>query len=299
MVTAAPVVTLLYVPGDRPDRVRKALDSAADVVIVDLEDAVAPSAKVAAREVLATVTAEDAVRVQVRVNAVGTPWHDQDLEAVRGMPPLAGVRVPKCRSVDDVLGVAGQVPGVALHLLLEDALGVERAFDLASAHEQVASLGLGEADLRSALGVTVEEGLTWCRSRVVVAASAAGLAPPQMSAWTELGDLDGLAASCRLGRGLGFVGRTAIHPSQLPVIERAFAPAPEEVARAREVVARVAGAAEAGAGTVVLPDGGFVDVAMIQAAERTIALGERSQQGQHRRTHGSPAAWPRPTPTDS
>lgn len=280
------ILTLLYVPGDRPDRVRKALASPADGVIVDLEDAVAPSAKAAAREVLGSLSAAECARVQVRVNAVGTPWHEEDVAAVAALVEgamgtgstgqgLLGVRVPKARAVEEVRALAGLMPGVPLHLLLEDALGIERAYDLATAHEQVASLGLGEADLRSDLGVTEGEGLTWARSRVVVAARAAGLPPPLMSAWTHVADSEGLAASCRRGRAMGFLGRTAIHPAQLAVIESAFRPSDAEVARAREVVERVRDASEGGAGTVVLADGTFLDVAMVRAAQRTLELGER------------------------
>lgn len=280
-----PVLTLLYVPGDRPDRVRKALASAADVVIVDLEDAVAPGAKDTAREVLGSLSPADCLRLQVRINAVGTPWHDDDLGAVGDLvsragagddqPPLASVRVPKSRSVEEVSELARRLPGVPLHLLIEDALGVERAFDLATSHPDVASIGLGEADLRSDLGVDGDDGLVWSRSRVVVAARAAGLAPPAMSVFPRVKDLEGLSESCRVGKRLGFLGRAAIHPAQLPVIEEAFAPTATEVSRAGEVVERVQTAAAGGAGTVVLDDGSFLDVAMVRAAERTLRLARR------------------------
>ena len=193
MVTLPEVVlTLLYAPGDRPELVAKALAGPADVVIVDLEDAVAPSAKEAARATLSGLTAELCTRVQVRVNALGTPWHEDDLAAAAAMPPTAGVRVPKVTAPHQVVDLAAQLPGVRLHLLLEDALGVERAFELATAHEAVASIGLGEADLRSDLGVESEEGLAWARSRVVNAARAAGLPAPQMSVYATLRDPDGL-----------------------------------------------------------------------------------------------------------
>jgi citrate lyase subunit beta/citryl-CoA lyase len=283
--SAEPVLTLLYVPGDRPDRVQKALASVADVVIVDFEDAVAPTAKATAREVLGSLSPEDCRRVQVRINPVGTPWHVDDLGAVAdlvnrvgvddGQAPLAGLRVPKSRTVEDVTELARRLPGVPLHLLLEDALGVERAFDLATSHHQVGSIGLGEADLRSDLGVADDDGLVWCRSRVVVAARAAGLVAPAMSVFPQVKDLAGLSMSCLVGKGLGFLGRAAIHPAQLPVIEEAFAPTVTEVERATEVVQRVQTAAAAGAGTVVLDDGSFLDVAMVRAAEDTLRVARR------------------------
>ncbi|MFC8598129.1 HpcH/HpaI aldolase/citrate lyase family protein [Isoptericola sp. NPDC057191] len=284
--SAAPPLALLYVPADRPERVVKALASGADAVLVDLEDAVAPAAKPAARENLAGLLSDldgpapqgpsGGPAVQVRVNHAGTPWHADDVDAVRALPVGVGVRVPKVESADEVRALAAALPGRALHLLLESALGVERAFDLATASPQVASLALGEADLRSDLRVDDEAGLAWPRSRVVVAARAAGLPAPVMSAYTHVRDLDGLDASCRAGRALGFWGRTAIHPAQLATIRTAFAPAPDEVARAREVVRAVADATGAGTGTVVLPDGTFLDVAMVERARWTLAVHARA-----------------------
>lgn len=280
-VPAVPPLTLLYVPADRPDRVAKALASGADAVLVDLEDAVAPSAKDEARGHLAELLGglgpgPVGPSVQVRVNHAGTPWYADDVAALADLPRVVGVRVPKVEAVAEVRALAASLPDRGLHLLLESALGIERAFDLATASSQVESVGLGEADLRSDLRVDDEAGLTWARARVVVAARAAGLPAPAMSAWTHVRDLDGLAASCRAGRALGFCGRTAIHPAQLSTIRDAFAPGPGEVDRAREVVRAVAEAADAGSGTVVLPDGTFLDVAMVERARWTLGLAERA-----------------------
>jgi citrate lyase subunit beta/citryl-CoA lyase len=270
-------LTALYVPGDRPDRWEKAIATGADVVIIDLEDAVAPSRKDGARAELAALPHVSDTMFQVRVNARGTGWYDADLEAVAALPADIGVRVPKVQSPDDVEALAEQIGGRAIHALIESALGVERAFEIATAG--VRSIGLGEADLRSQLGLVRgpdgEPGLLWARSRVVNAAAAAGIAAPMMSVYADIADLDGLAVSCAAGRALGFVGRAAIHPAQLATIEAAFTPTPDEVARAREVITRVATAAAGGVGTVVLDDGTFLDVAMVDSARRTIALADR------------------------
>lgn len=267
------MLTALYVPADRPDRVAKALASGADCVIVDLEDAVAASHKETARAALAEALSGDLdVPVQVRVNPRGPAWHDADLAAVSELDPAVGVRLPKVSGPEDVAAARSVLPDREVHALIETALGVERAFQIASGG--VASVALGEADLRAELGLAAgeegEPGLAWVRSRLVVAAAAAGLPSPQMSVYADVRDLDGLARSCARGRALGFAGRTAIHPAQLPVIRDAFAPTEAELARAQEIIDRV-GAAEAdGAGTVVLEDGTFLDVAMVRAARRML-----------------------------
>ncbi|MCX4693858.1 CoA ester lyase [Streptomyces sp. NBC_01408] len=266
------ILTWLYAPGDRPAVVAKALGCGADAVIVDLEDAVPASRKEYARTATAELLAErPAVPVHVRVNALDSPWGGVDLAALAGRRGLAGLRLPKISAPEQVAAVADRTGGVALYALLESALGVERAFEIARAHPALRGLSLGEADLRADLAVSAGTGLDWCRSRVVVAARAAGLVPPAQSVFPDIRDLEALAASCSRGRSLGFLGRAAIHPRQLPVIERAYLPAPAEVAAAHEVLA----AARATPGALALPDGRFVDPAVVAAAHRTLALAAR------------------------
>lgn len=276
-----PIVTALYAPADRPERFAKALDSGADAVILDLEDAVAASRKAEARAALSDFASlwEDrgdrAPAVQVRINAIGSSPHGADLDAVAALPAAFGVRVPKTQSAADVATVRAAAPGRAVHALLESAISIERAFEIADAG--VASLATGEADLRAELGVPAgpegEPGLAWSRARVVNAAAAAGLPSPLMAVYADVADLGGLEASCRLGRALGFGGRTAIHPRQLDAIRRTFTPDAGQVARAQGIVDRVRAAAADGTGAFVLEDGTFIDVAMVRAAERILARG--------------------------
>src|SRR6185437_11370484 len=129
----------------------------------------------------------------------------------------------------------------------------------------------GEADLRADLGVSDDAGLTWARSRVVVAARAAGLPAPVQSVYPDVANLDGLADSCRMGRALGFRGRAAIHPAQLPVIAEAYRPDPAEVEAARRVVEAFASATVTDTGAVALENGAFVDLAVVRQAERLLA----------------------------
>ncbi|GAA3034820.1 HpcH/HpaI aldolase/citrate lyase family protein [Streptomyces glomeratus] len=272
-----PPLTLLYAPGDRPEVVGKALLSGADVVLVDLEDAVAPDRKEFARAATAERLSErPPVPVHVRVNALDSPWAEADLAALWALPGLSGLRLPKVTSPSDVVRVAertvsGTGGTVPLYALLETALGVERAFAIASAHPALRGIALGEADLRADLGVRADAGLDWSRARVVVAARAAALPPPAQSIYPDTRDLEGLAASCARGRTLGFLGRAAIHPRQLPVIERAYAPTVEEISRAEEVLK----AAVRDPGAQALPDGRFIDTAVVREAYTTLSLARR------------------------
>jgi citrate lyase subunit beta/citryl-CoA lyase len=252
----APPLTWLYVPGDRPDRVEKALASAAHAVIVDLEDGVAPGAKAEAREnVVALLAREGEKPVYVRVNA----GEAEDLDAVAPLH-LTGIVVPKVARPEDVPETAHPV-----HCLIESAAGVEAAYEIARA-PGVAGISLGESDLRSETGA-LEAGLDWARSRIVNAAVAAGLPRPQQSVYPHVDDDDGLARSCARGRELGHLGRAAIHPRQLPIIERAYLPTAAELERAQATVERLEAA---GAGT--LGGGEFVDAAMLGAARQVVAL---------------------------
>ncbi|MFE8965450.1 HpcH/HpaI aldolase/citrate lyase family protein [Streptomyces albogriseolus] len=270
-------LTWLYAPGDRPDVVAKALAAGADVVVVDLEDAVAPDRKAYARAATAELLRDpQPVPVHVRVNALTGPWGPADVTALAPAPGLSGLRLPKVSSPSDVVRVARRAVSARggsppLYALLETALGVEHAHAVATAHPALRGITLGEADLRADLGVREDAGLDWCRARVVVAARAAGLAPPAQSVHPDIRDLEGLEASCVRGRALGFLGRAAIHPRQLPVIERAYLPTEREIEQAE----RVLKAAVATQGAQALPDGTFVDAAVVTAAHRTLALAHK------------------------
>ncbi|WP_329115904.1 HpcH/HpaI aldolase/citrate lyase family protein [Streptomyces sp. NBC_01465] len=272
------VLTWLYVPGDRPEVVAKALHSGADVVLVDLEDAVAPDRKAYALDATAELLASGAPGpspVHVRINALNGPLAEHEVRTLAPLPGLAGLRLPKTDSADQVRAVAAWAADAPAELplfpLLESALGIEYAYEIATATQSVRGLALGEADLRADLGIADETGLAWPRSRVVVAARAAGLVPPAQSVYPNVRDLEGLAASCARGRALGFLGRTAIHPRQLPVIERAFLPTAQDLEAAEEIVK----AAATDSGALALPDGRFVDAAVVEGAQRTLALAAR------------------------
>lgn len=246
----------LYVPGNRPDRFAKAAATGAEVII-DLEDAVPAVDKAAARAHARAWTGRAEATFQVRVNAPGSADLVADLAALPASVPL---RVPKVERPEDLEALAGR----PVHVLVESALGVENLLGIATA-AGVRSIALGEADLAAELGLEGEEAFGWVRSRLVVAARAAGLPAPMMSAYPALADLDGLAASCERGRRLGLRGRTAVHPRQVPVIRTAFAARPEDRAWATEVLAALDGP-----GVATLADGSMVDAAMARRARAII-----------------------------
>jgi len=281
-VTLAPAPlarSYLYVPGNRPERFAKALGSAADAVVIDLEDAVPPQEKASARESVAqALRSPPRGQIWVRVNAVASGLAGDDIAAAAS-PNLTGVRIAKVESADDVRYVASALAsagcGARIQCLIESALGLERIAELARADAAVSGVALGETDLAADLGTETDEGLHYARGRCVVAARAAGLAPPVQSVFVDVGDEDGLRRSTEAGRALGFVGRSAIHPRQLEVINDVFTPGAERVRDARELIEALERASDAGSSAFLLANGRFVDPAVVEAARRTLDLAAR------------------------
>lgn len=270
------IITGLYVPGDRPDRFDKAVATGAGMVILDLEDAVAPTSKEAA---LAAVTAWLRARaprnpeepglsgkspvLQVRVN----PGGEHEIAAVRASGVSVELRVPKVEDGSGLDHLARLAGGLPITALIESARGVENAAVIA-AHPAVARIALGESDLASDVGSRDPAVLDYARIRIMFAARAAGLPAPMLSAYPDIRDLDGLRADTERGKMLGWVGRTAIHPSQLAVINDVFKSTLEELEWARAVISAVASG-----GVATLGSGEMVDPAMLGRAKGI--LGER------------------------
>ena len=281
-ITALPVRSYLYVPGSDPRRIEKALASEADAVILDLEDAVAPSRKEEARKTVAEVLrSEHEKPIFVRINAPGSALADEDIEAVIALR-LSGLRLPKAESPEAVRHVAERLENLGceagIQCLIESALGLELAFEIARAHEKVVGMSLGEADLAADLGVRGDAGLLYARSRVVAATRGAGLPSPVQSVYTNVRDKDGLRRSTEEGKNMGFVGRSAIHPAQIEVINEVFTPTEEEVAEAKELLSRLEESAGTGTGAFALEDGRFVDEAVVGSARLTLALARRDRE---------------------
>jgi len=245
------------------------------MVILDLEDAVAPERKDAARDAvldwLAAFRPGDERHpalavVQVRIN--GGERGDDDVRALAGSPTAIELRVPKVETPEQLDVLAGLASGLPVTALVESALGVENAYAIA-AHPAVTRLALGESDLASELGTRAPAVLDYARIRLLYAARSAGLEAPMMSAFPDIRNLDALRADTLRGRESGWFGRSAIHPSQLPVIHEAFAPTDAELAWAREVLS----VGEAG-GVATLASGEMVDAAMLGRARSILRTAE-------------------------
>ncbi|EFL19670.1 CoA ester lyase [Streptomyces sp. C] len=261
--------TWLYVPGDRPERFGKALACGADAVVIDLEDAVAPLRKAAAREAVVGFLDRGHRRpVYVRVNPPGRGG-EEDLTALRGTR-VSGVRIPKCERPAQVAEAARLLPGVPLVPLLETALGIEHAHALATGHAMVSGLAFGEADLAAELGTGHRDVLDAAAHRVLLAAAAARLPRPPLSVFPAVRDLDGLAVDCVRGRERGFFGRSVVHPAQVAVVNSVFTPRAGEVDAARRLVESVERAGASGTGAWLDENGGLVDAAALRRARAVL-----------------------------
>lgn len=256
--------TFLFVPGDRPDRFDKAVRSGTDVVIIDLEDAVAPDRKAMAREATRAwlVAGGEAV---VRVTASGAEGYSEDVDAVADL--ATAIMLSKCENSDQVDDLRREtlrkVPVIAL---VETPTGVSNVEAICRA-DGVVRLALGNVDLAAQLGVAPDEddALLYARSRLVFASAAAGLAAPIDGVTTDVGDEARVAADGRRGQSLGFAAKMCIHPRQVAVVAEAMAPSQAELVLARAVIAF-----DAGGGVGVL-DGEMVDAPVIARARRTVA----------------------------
>jgi citrate lyase subunit beta / citryl-CoA lyase len=255
----------LFAPGHNPKLLDRVFDAGADAVMLDLEDAVPPEAKDTARRMVAGALGER--EGWVRVNAVRTAACEADLGAIAGL--AAGIRIPKVESAEDAQWVADRAAGTPLICAIETARGVLAAEEMATV-AGVRHLSMGGVDLRRDLNAGDGNVHTlYVRSHLVIVSRAAGLEPPIDSVYPRLDDEAGLREQTEFARSLGFFGKSAIHPRQLPVLHAAFTPAEDEVAWANEVL----GAFESSGGDALrLPSGEFVDLPVAERARRVLEL---------------------------
>ena len=276
-----PLRSVLYMPSSNERALEKAKSIACDGLILDLEDAVAPDAKPAARDAACAAAASGEYgrrTVTIRVNGIGTEWHDDDLAAAAEAGPDAVV-VPKVNSAEEVhrlvdaLERAGAPDHTSLWAMVETPVAILDALAIARSSERLTAFVLGTNDLVKELHAEHVPGrapILPSLHHALLAGRAAGVAVLD-GVYNDVKDLDGFLAECRQGREMGFDGKTLIHPGQVEGANEVFAPSEEAVADARGILE----AWEAGSGSgVVTYNGRMVENLHVESARRTLSIHE-------------------------
>ncbi len=272
--------SLIFVPGSNPALFPKALRSGADVVTVDLEDAVAPADKAKARaqtvELFAAPQSNEGVERIVRINSLRTAEGLADVQAIIEAPnPPPAIMLPKVKSAEDIRVhdelLSGPCAHIRFHIIIETNQGLEACFDIARASPRTDSMLFGGVDMAAELRVQPSwEALVYARARLVHAAASAGLDlidVPFMDLSDQAG-LEGEAANCAR---LGMTGKAAIHPKQVPAINRAFSPSDDEIARARRVIEEF----EKGDSALVVVDNKLIEKPVLRSMYRILTIADR------------------------
>ena len=281
--TYRPRRSVLYMPSSNERALEKAKTIPVDALILDLEDAVAPDAKAAAREnACAAVQSGEYGRreLTIRVNGLGSQWHEADLAAACAAGPDAIV-VPKVGSADEVRGLvaamdAAGAPGhTRLWAMVETPAAVLHAEEIARASDRLACLVLGTNDLYKELGATFAPGRAAVQTSLqlsILAARATGVAVVD-GVFNDVKDVDGFLAEARQAREMGFDGKTLIHPGQVEPCNEVFAPSAEQVEQARAVIAAFETAQAEGKGVATL-DGRLIESLHVDTAQKVLATAE-------------------------
>ena len=275
--------SVLYMPGSNARALDKGRGLPADALIMDLEDAVAPGAKVEARELILEALEAGGYghrEIVIRVNGLDSPWgHDDLVMAARANADA--VLLPKVESADmvrraeSILKAAGAPDSLAIWCMIETPRGILHAEEIADASRRLTVLVMGTSDLAKDLHCAHTEmrlPMLYSLSTCVLAARAAGLAILD-GVHLDLSDDDGYRKSCRLGLEMGFDGKTLIHPKTIEVANEVFAPSAEDVAWARKIIAAYHDAVARGS-AVVLVDGKLIENLHVEGAERIVRLVE-------------------------
>lgn len=275
--------SVLYMPGANERALEKAQGLPADALILDLEDAVAPDAKEQARDRVCAAAASGAYghrEVTIRANAIGTPWHNEDVRAIATSGADAIV-IPKVNTAEDVQHVvaaleqAGAPDDLDLWAMIETPTAILEARAIATAHDRLTAFVLGTNDLVKELQAEFVPGrgpLQTALSMAVLAARAAEIVVLD-GVFNDLDDAEGFEDECRQGRELGMDGKTLIHPRQLEPCNRVFAPSEDEVAHAREVIAAFEQATAQGKGVATV-NGRLIENLHVEQARRAVTQAE-------------------------
>ena len=290
--------SMIFTPGHRRELIEKAIRSGSDAVIVDLEDAVALEAKPQARELIADLPPSP-IPLFVRTNGPETDMMWDDVLAA-GRVGVAGVVIPKAEHPRTIVQIDGALsvieksfghPAGSIEIipLIESAVGVQNTYDMATASDRVACVMFGggeQGDLVADLGCEWTPdgtGLMQARSQVLLSSRAAGVEHPFEAVFMDFRNLEGLRVEAELARRLGYVGKVAIHPAQVPVINDVFTPASDVVAHQRRILEAFEQAEAEGKASIGV-DGKMVDYAVARVARAVIARAEAAERAEARQT---------------
>ena len=265
-----PYRSALYIPGSKDRALEKARGLPVDVILFDLEDAVSPDAKVAARDTLYAALADDGYGARlkiVRINGLDTEWGAADASAVAAMNCDA-ILLPKVNGPEDVDALAALVPDLPIWAMMETPQGILNAAAIA-ARPRIAGFVLGTNDLAKDLNSRTRAALMTSLQMCLLAAKAAGIVALD-GVYNAFKDEDGLRAECTEGRDMGFDGKTLIHPAQVAIANAAFGPTDEEIDLAGRQIAAFEAAEAEGQGVAVV-DGRIVENLHIVTARATLA----------------------------
>ncbi len=272
--------SFIFAPGYQPEMYPKALKTGADIVCIDLEDAIAPQHKDISRErtlaLFAEPQADDGVERMVRINCTRTPEGMADLQAIVAGPnrPPA-IMLPKVKSPDEVRALDELFDEhdieIRLHVIIETNHGLEAAYEIAQSSRRLDAMFFGGVDMAAELRARNDWlNLLYARSRVVHAAAGAEVDVIDVP-YLDLEDLPGMRREAEAARDLGFSGKGSIHPKQSPILNEVFSPSTEDIAHARKIVDAFA-TAETG---LVVVDGKLIEKPVLRAMHRTLAVAER------------------------
>lgn len=284
--------SLLFFPGNKPTLFAKAVQTGADMVTADLEDAVAPADKEMARQQMLALFAETgrkqtqtnpgeaaealtAPEPILRINSIRTAHGLADLQAILASPaPPPALMLPKVKNADEIElydELLTPHPDIKFHVIIETNEGLESCYAIARASQRVTSLLFGGVDLAADLRLLPNwEGLLYGRSRVVHAAASAGIDVLDVP-YLNFGDTAGLAAEAEASKRLGFGGKAAVHPTQIAIINRCFSPTADQITEAERVVAAFA----AQTSGVVAIDGKLIERPLLRTMHRILAIAQR------------------------
>ena len=263
-------------PGDQPNKFAKAASSETDVVVVDLEDAVSNARKDYARDALAEwLMSEPGIPLVIRINPIDSRCGSLDLETVlsneNGM--ILGIRLPKVEKISDVTTVADRIriagSDLGIFPIIESAIGVENVQQLAACDALIKGVCIGFGDLLADISpLAGPEAINWAMGRFIMAVRGAGLPAPPLGVYPDIRNLDALRKSTESGRAVGFIGRSAFHPAQIPVINEVFTPSIKAVEEANEIIDLYSDPQQG----AILLHGKIVDYADLVRAEQLVDL---------------------------